>query len=514
VTTRAAIIPGGYTSVVVATGDVPPLALLHAESWQVGALVPRAQPIRRGAATLTEERRITPVDVDACAARAIAIVLAHACEDVTIELARSKSATQSHALAQAIHDACASAGVAVRLTPSTWRRSYAHPRVATIAARAREDVTGWPARTYRVVEAAAGLLLHTVAPRVPEPGPDLVPLLARSLDAASRTLPLPFDGAAPAWSAPHAPAERAPVRVRAGLDSGARWVALVIAEGTRAPLRVLYARVYDVGAIERNRAGKLVHRVRSEHVVAIASEVVRVCTEHGVERIVSEHVDAPWHPDGEDEQTRRARERALNTTTWLEGSITTPLAVAGVDVLTVTQASARARVVGRAGGDAGVPGAIAQGFAAWPDMGAREGEHARDAGVCALYDVTAAPLRTRSGRRAKGSRAEVAARLSSARAEVRAAAGCTCPPVGRHAAGCKLAKATAQTCSKCGGPRRGHVRGAACPVRETLPGLDADAPGFAAEVNRRIEEHRRGDVESIPAEDVLAMIESIEDGES
>lgn len=272
---------------------------------------------------------------------------------------------------------------------------------------------------------------------------------------------------------------------RIGIDPGSAHLGLVVAEGDAAPLRLLHRATLDVGEM-RPRAVPIsgvrkdgttwtqTHRrvVTTEHVALLSLKVLDICREHDVTRAVIEHVEHVFLDPDKSTAAHRSQATALNRSSWVAGDIQGTLRAAGIEVVVVPQATARARAVGRSKGRRGgssperIPDAVRRGFVDWP---AEAGEHERDAAVLAIYDVTPAssppavvpgqpapPPKPRAPRTKKdpeqGADGEpvkrkrtpppawrAASRLPIVPRESRAERGCTCPTSrGRHGRGCPL----------------------------------------------------------------------------
>lgn len=198
--------------------------------------------------------------------------------------------------------------------------------------------------------------------------------------------------------------------IRLGVDPGSAHVGLVITAGDAVPLRLLHRETIEVGTVvplATPRTGvrrdgtpwtMSHHRViTGEDVARIASRCVELAREHGVERVLTEHVNDVFLRDFP-ERSHTSRATCINRATWVEGEIRGELRALGFDVAEgIRMVSARARVRPARGATAtGLPAAIQAGIDGWPE---RSGEHERDAAVLCLYDVL--PPRV-SGRRKLG----------------------------------------------------------------------------------------------------------------
>lgn len=249
--------------------------------------------------------------------------------------------------------------------------------------------------------------------------------------------------------------------IRAGIDVGSAFTAIAIGEGDETPLELLHLQICEVGEmIERAKPRSGVrkdgsswtqtHRrsVTGAHVDAVAASMLAACVEHGVQRVRIEHVNDVFLDAG-NVGAHASQATQLARSSWVEGSIRATLRGAGIEVFEVTQASARARVVGRAQGVRGgssserIPEAVARGFRNWPPVTV---DHERDAGLICLYDVTPEPasrvarpraLRAEGGAPRERDRSKESAKARVARELKKVESGCKCGG-GRHARECHL----------------------------------------------------------------------------
>lgn len=485
----------GYAGVVIADMSVTPARVLVARTVPVGRLVP-LDVVEEGA------RRNARREVDDDAAEDVAASIvpelrARHVERVVVEY-QTRTARRTYEagptieaarrVAEAIERGCSRAGIPAERVGIAWRLRTS---LANIDAAIATGFAAWPADVpYRAARYAGAILLASrnagpakrgrkslAEPGPPSPGQgshdavgDAVPPTAcpslgasavttaagaplpRDLPAAHRTLPLVATGP----------------RV-AGLDPGSSHVGLVIAEGERAPLRLVLARTLDVG--ERvERAKPLVgkrpdgttyvsthrHSVTAEHVDAVASAVLAELVRHGVSRLVIEHADTV-RMDPRNPSAHTSIATALARQAWVDGVIGERARAAGIAVERVAAVTWRGVVAGRSGrGGSGaerIPAAVLAGVIGWTG----HDEHALDAaGLClwAVREPEPVPVpraprapRERSARASSpatdGARSRARARLaakSAARAAERRAAGCVCTSP-RHVRGCVLYRA-------------------------------------------------------------------------
>lgn len=190
---------------------------------------------------------------------------------------------------------------------------------------------------------------------------------------------------------------------RAGIDSGSRWIGLVISDGAAAPLALVHRATIEIGELElldkpvkRKDGSTKTHRrvITGAEAARVAALVRALCIEHGVQRAITEQVRDVFLNPADSNAAHRAQASAVNKTSWVLGRIQATLEAAGIEVPEgVNQASARARVAGRSKGRRGgssperIPEACRRGFKDWPE---EAGEHERDAAILCLYDVTPA----------------------------------------------------------------------------------------------------------------------------
>lgn len=226
--------------------------------------------------------------------------------------------------------------------------------------------------------------------------------------------------------------------VTLGVDPGSAWVGVVALRG--APAEAVLQRTYEVGErvplARPKQVGTHVHThrrsIEQHHVDALAAAVVAHAAEVGATRAVVEQIDAVHFRADVDPTVAASMATALLRTTWIATTIAAALRAAGLEVHGVTQASARASVVGRAPGKRGgsspelIPSAVAAQVTGWDP---RADEHALDAAVYALWGMRQgeAGVRRRAPRKPKVSAQER-----------RRAAGCTCGSTRRHRTECGI----------------------------------------------------------------------------
>lgn len=274
--------------------------------------------------------------------------------------------------------------------------------------------------------------------RRPVPEPHVPPNLPPAAVDASRAL------AAELAAAPvEPPAPRGP-RV-GGIDPGAHWVAVTVAEGEAAPLAYVASRVFDVGRLVALPKPKVTKRkdgtqhsqthrrvIEDEDVDALLADVLRYLRGLGVERVVVERATHFYGSGG-------AQAAGLARAQWVGGELAGALRVAGARVETVSSATWRgaAKKSVRA---KDWRAAVVAGLMGWPSP--MPGEHAVDAAGAALYAVTKPapkaepkPKGPTKPRRERSSADAHAARAAK-RAADRAAKGCKCQGRRRHAKDC------------------------------------------------------------------------------
>lgn len=418
----AVVVPyfAGTCAVVIVRGMAPP-ELLTARTLDVGRVVERGEVVTRRAGNETDKRReFGPEDMRALLTAVLALLSEHEAGAVIIEgpqgngQAASWSASISGAIARALRDVCkASAGVIVE--PASWRASI--PR-ASIEARVRAALRGWPvgsAVDTLATRAAGALALHVIArinaaapaPATPADGPaknlesmpdapahaeapapeQLVPVVAPVAPGEGRrtsTARLAFTSD---------PAAAPPGRRTIAIDSGERWIGIVIAAGDAAPFALLHAETIDSGVREvprdkpvRSKAdpSKIITTKRAlpwSEVMARAAEITALAVRFGCTHAAVERVE---NARGGNAATALVRNGEIGA------ACSALLASAGIDVERPTAATWHKRIVGRLNvkGEArqnAIGLAVRRCFASWPDTA--DDVHERDAGGIAAWSV-------------------------------------------------------------------------------------------------------------------------------
>jgi hypothetical protein len=476
-TIHAAIVPGSWTALVIASDDAGPLRPLIVESFEVGA-------VRQNPETARFSREMTDVEIQAAVTRVVQPILNARATAVYIEWARGKAA-KSHPLTEAIRSALQASGIEPRVMHK-WRLASGGAHHEWAARRVAEGFAGWPEGTFSAARTAGAMMLEAIAPSrggapIADDGP-AVPVhvsdetiggnvaalpkfsadgieeckppwwMANKIDAGSGGS-LPFsepcaDPASPVTNSEmlkttinetidriklHTVPPSLPLfpdsAVTAGLDPGSAHLSLAIAQGRALPIRHVYAHTFPVG--ERvplakpkivTRFGKQVeittrHSLNSDHVERLAAEVLAVLEAHHVSRLIVEHVDSA-HIQTDRANAASSIATALIRTTWIETEIASRATAAGIVVERVSAATWRAAVAGRARrGGAGaelIPAAIARGIAGWPAV---SDEHERDAAGLCLYPaiMAAREVASRAGVAAHPTRAGLAASIAAAK---------------------------------------------------------------------------------------------------
>lgn len=469
-TRRAAIIPGGWTAIVVAEDDGgPALRPLVAESFEVGQLVEDE---------LGQKRRVwSEADVEIMVRRLTQRLTDLKAETVVIEWATTKT-SKNHELAQAINQACFAHDIP-RAYVKRWRLWNMEAHRAWVLSRIAEGYQGWPSGTYTVARDAGVMLLESIAPDRPKQFPIPIPKKEQSHVPHLESI----ESDAEAEAAPVTPGETAPKGRQktpaepvaffprtAGIDPGSGYLGLVITEGDTVPVQFIHKAVFPVGEkVPLKRPRKIKHddktitittrnSLTTKMAAALADKIVSRLIQYRVTKLAIEHVESVYI-DARRKGSASSIATSLVRSGWLDILIGERAEAAGIEVVRVNAATWRARVAGRRKkGGAGaelIPEAVASRIVGWP----RESdEHEHDAaGVC-LWRVLP-PLEAPALVREKKTSANAIPRAPrepgkrppsyylrlererEATAQARAAAGCQCgnQRQGRHRTGCPLA---------------------------------------------------------------------------
>lgn len=466
---RAAIIPGGWTAIVVADdGDGGTLRPILAESFEVGRIVDDELGAKR--------REWNEADVDLAVRRAMQRFIELKVESVLIEWATSKT-SKAHALAQAVKQACFTNDIPCSYA-KRWRLWNTTDHRAWVSRRILEGYQGWPSGTFNVSRDCGVMLLESISPDRPAQFPAVLkeeshaPSLESS-DAQVEAAPVtPGETSLKRRGKKKKPAAPVVLLPRtAGIDPGAGYLGLVITEGTTVPVQLIHKVTLPVGEkvpLKRPRKIKrgeetitLTHRhsLTEPMARALADKIVLRLLEYRVTRLAIEHVESV-HIDSKNPAAAGSIATSLIRTSWLDILIGVRAEAAGIEVHRVSASTWRARVAGRRKrGGAGaelIPEAVASRIRDWPP---ETDAHERDAAGVNLWLVlpppespplaekkTRAPrLATLKAPREPGMRPpSYYARLKRLRdesAQARAATGCQCENQrrGRHRSGCPLA---------------------------------------------------------------------------
>ena len=373
---RAAIIPGGWTAIVVADdSDAPTLRPILAESFEVGRLVDDELGAKR--------REWNEADVDLAVRRAMQRFIELRAESVVIEWATSKT-SKAHALAQAIKQACFTNDIACSYA-KRWRLWNTTEHRAWVSRRILEGYQGWPSDTFNVSRDCGVMLLESIAPDRPAQFPTIrkeeshVPNLETKLEAAPVT---PGETSLKRRGQKKKPAAPVVLLPRtAGIDPGAGYLGLVITEGTTVPVQLIHKVTLPVGervALKRPRKIKrgeetitltTRHSLTAPMAKALADKIVSRLLEYRVTRLAIEHVEAV-HIEAKNPGAASSIATSLIRTAWLDILIGERAEAAGIEVHRVSASTWRARVAGRRKrGGAGaelIPEAVASRIRGWP----------------------------------------------------------------------------------------------------------------------------------------------------
>jgi hypothetical protein len=466
---RAAVVPGGWTAIVVADGgdgDAPPLRPILAESFEVGRIVDDELGQKR--------REWNEADVELAVRRVMQRLIELRAESVVIEWATSKT-SKNHALAQAIKQACFTNDIACAYA-KRWRLWNTMEHRAWVSRRILEGYQGWPSGTFTVARDCGVMLLESIAPERPAQFPPIpkedshAPSLESS-DAKVEAAPVTPGETSLKRKGKKKPAEPVVLLPRtAGIDPGAGYLGLVITEGTTVPVQLIHKVTLPVGekvALKRPRKIKrgeetitltTRHSLTAPMARALADKIVSRLLEYRVTRLAIEHVESV-HMDQKNVGAASSIATSLIRTSWLDMLIGERAEAAGIEVHRVSASTWRARVAGRRKrGGAGaelIPEAVASRIRGWPP---ETEPHERDAAGVNLWLVLPPPesppllekkararrLATPKTPREPGMRPpSYYARLERQRNEVaqaRKATGCKCENTrgGRHSAQCPL----------------------------------------------------------------------------
>jgi hypothetical protein len=469
-TRRAAIIPGGWTAIVVADHSDGELMLrpVLAESFEVGRIVEDELGAKR--------REWNEADVDLAVRRAMQRFIELRVESVVIEWATSKT-SKAHALAQAIKQACFTNDIECAYA-KRWRLWNTTEHRAWVSRRILEGYQGWPTGTFNVSRDCGVMLLESISPDRPAQFPTLlkedshVPNLESS-DAKIEAAPVtPGELSLQRRGEKKKPAAPVVLLPRtAGIDPGSGYLGLVITEGATVPVQFIHKVTLPVGekvALKRPRKIKrgdetitltTRHSLTAPMAKALADKIVSRLLEYRVTRLAIEHVESV-HMDPKSFGAASSIATSLIRTSWLDILIGERAEAAGIEVHRVSASTWRARVAGRRKrGGAGaelIPEAVASKIRGWPP---ETDAHERDAAGVNLWLVLPPPespalaekkaraprLATPKTPREPGRRPpSYYARLERLRnetAQARTATGCKCSNQhrGRHRTGCPLA---------------------------------------------------------------------------
>lgn len=396
---RAAIIPGGWTAIVVTEGDEPPLRVILAESFEVGRTVDDE---------FGQKRRVwNEADVELVVSRAMQRLIELRAESVVIEWATSKT-SKAHALAQAIKQACFTHDIACTYA-KRWRIWNTSEHREWVAGRILEGYKGWPSGTFTVTRDCGVMLLESLSPErpaqqfapVPKEDSSHAPSLERSEAVASVALLGETSQKRRGKKKPAAPVVLLPRT--AGIDPGSGYLGLVITEGTTIPVQLVHKVTLPVGekvALKRPRKIKrgdetitltTRHSLTAPMARALADKIVSRLLDYRVTRLAIEHVEAV-HMDQKNVGAASSIATSLIRTSWLDILIGERAEAAGIEVHRVSAATWRARVAGRRKrGGAGaelIPEAVASRILGWPP---ETDAHERDAAGVNLWLVLPPP---------------------------------------------------------------------------------------------------------------------------
>jgi hypothetical protein len=400
---RAAIIPGGWTAIVVAEqrDDESTLRPILAESFEVGRIVNDE---------LGEKRREwNEADVELAVRRLMQRLIELQADSVVIEWATSKT-SKNHALASAIEQACAASNIACSYA-KRWRLWNTMEHRAWTARRILEGFEGWPSGTFTVTRDCGVMLLESISPERPVQLPPVpkegshVPNLESS-DAKIEAAPVtPGELSLKRRGEKKKPA--APVVLllprTAGIDPGAGYLGLVITEGSTVPVQLVHKVTFPVGErVPLKRPRKIKrgeetitlttrHSLTAPMARTLANKIVARLIDYRVTRLAIEHVEAV-HIEAKNPGAASSIATSLIRTSWLDILIGERAEAAGIEVHRVSASTWRARVAGRRKrGGAGaelIPEAVASKIRGWPP---ESDAHERDAAGVNLWLVLPPP---------------------------------------------------------------------------------------------------------------------------
>ena len=474
-TRRAAIIPGGWTAIVVADdgGDGAPLRPLLAESFEVGRIVDDE---------LGQKRRAwEDADVDLAVRRLMQRLIDLKAESVVIEWATSKT-SKAHGLALAIKQACFANDIPCSYAKK-WRIWNTSEHRAWVSRRILEGFQGWPSGTFNVSRDCGVMLLESLSPERPAQFPELLKEESHAPSLESSDAPIE---AAPPVTTPGETAFKrkgkkkkpaAPVVLlprTAGIDPGSYSLGVVITEGSTIPVQLVHKETFPVGEkvpLKRPRkikSGDETITVTTRHsltlpmAAALADKVVSRLIAYRVTKLGIEHTETVHMNPKIVGAAASAISTGLLRMSWLDLLIGQRAEAAGIEVHRVNPATWRARVVGRPKGKRGGAGAeliaaaVASRIRGW--VSEETDVHERDAAGVNLWLTLPPPespplaeKRTRArpvsskAPREPGMRPPSyylrLERLRKETAQAREATGCQCgnQRQGRHRTGCPLA---------------------------------------------------------------------------
>jgi hypothetical protein len=469
-TRRAAIIPGGWTAIVVVDDEgTPTLHPILVESFEVGRIVVDELGAKR--------RDWNDADVELLVKRAVQRFTDLKVESVVIEWATSKT-SKAHTLAQAIKQVCFTLDIQCSYV-KRWRLWKTDEHRAWVARRIQEGYQGWPSGTFTVSRDCGVMLLESISPERPAqfPPPPKEESHAPHLESSNaevETAPVTPGETSLARRGEEKPA--APVALlprTAGIDPGSGYLGLVITEGETMPVQLVHKETWRVGEkVPLKRPRKIKkgnetivlttrHSLTAKMAAALADKIVARLVEHRVTRVAIEHVESV-HIAADQPGAASSIATGLIRSSWLDILIGERAEKAGIEVHRVGGSTWRARVAGRRKGKMGgagaelIPEAVASRIKGWPS---ESDAHERDAAGVNLWLVLPPPespplaeKKPRAPRAATPQTPRVPGqrppshyarleRLRKETAQARAASGCKCENHlrGRHRRGCPLA---------------------------------------------------------------------------